>query len=95
MQQLDGDDVSVDVVTDAVGLPLATTCTRSSRLGFVGSPVTRQLLDCMLWRLPLIYIALHEGGSTAIHGKRPRSGCGLNRFLDSGDLSSIRRRSHS
>jgi hypothetical protein len=94
MQRLDGDDVGVDVVTGAVGLLFGTARTRSDRLGFVGSVVARQSLDCVLRQLPLIYIALREGGYTAIHGKRPRSGRGLNRFPDSGDLSSIRR-SHS
>jgi hypothetical protein len=54
-----------------VGLLLASAPTGSDRLGFVGSPVARQSLDCMLRRLPLIYIVLHEGGGTAIHGKVP------------------------
>jgi hypothetical protein len=62
MQRLDGDDVSVDVVTGVVGLPLMTARTRSGRLGFVRSYVARQSLDCVLRRLPLIYIALCEGG---------------------------------
>jgi hypothetical protein len=31
--------------------------------------------------------AARRGGSTAIHGKRPRSGHGLNWFLNFGDLS--------
>jgi hypothetical protein len=48
MQRFDGDDVGVDVVTGAVGLPLATARTRSSHLGFVGSPVAWQSLDCRL-----------------------------------------------
>jgi hypothetical protein len=91
MQRLDGDDVSIDAVTGVVGLPLMTARTRSGRLGFVGSYVARQSLDCVLRRLPLIYIALCEGGSTVIYGKRSRSTRGLSRFLDSRDLSSIRR----
>jgi hypothetical protein len=48
MQRFDDDDVGVDVVTGAVGLPLATARTRSGRLGFMGSPVARQSLDCVL-----------------------------------------------
>jgi hypothetical protein len=61
--------------------------TESDRLGFVGSPVARQSLDLVLRRLPSIYVALREGGSTAIHGKRPRSGRGRNWFSNFGDLS--------
>jgi hypothetical protein len=41
MQRLDGSDVSVDVMTGVVGLPLATACMRSGHLGFVGNPVAR------------------------------------------------------
>jgi hypothetical protein len=48
MQRLDGDDVSVDVVMSAVGLPLATSHMRSGCLGFVGSHIARQSLDCVL-----------------------------------------------
>jgi hypothetical protein len=48
MQRLDGDDVSIDVVTSAVGLPLATARMRSGCLGFVGSHMARQSLDCVL-----------------------------------------------
>jgi hypothetical protein len=61
-----------------VRLPLAIATTRSSRLGSVGSHVARQSLDCVLRRLPSIYVALREGGSTVIHDKRPRSGRELN-----------------
>jgi hypothetical protein len=68
-------------------LPLASAPTGSGRLGFMESPTERQSLNCMLWRLPSIYVALCEGGPTAIHGKRPRSGRGLNWFPNSGDLS--------
>jgi hypothetical protein len=71
MQRLDGDDVGVDVVTGAVGLLLSTTRTRSGRLGFVGGVVARQSLNCVLRRLPLIYIALCEGGPTAITRQAP------------------------
>jgi hypothetical protein len=53
-----------------VGLPLASAPTGSGHLGFVGSPVARQSLDYVLWRLPPIYVTLREGGPTAIHGKR-------------------------
>jgi hypothetical protein len=48
MQRLDDDDVGVDVVTGAVGLPLATARTRLGCLGFVGSYVARQSLDYVL-----------------------------------------------
>jgi hypothetical protein len=58
----------------------------SGRLRPMGSHVARQSLDSVLWRLPSIYVALREGGPTAIHGKRPRSGHGLNWFPNSGDL---------
>jgi hypothetical protein len=68
------------------GFPLASVPTGSNRLGFVGSPVVRQSLDCVLQQLPSIYVALREGGPTAIHGKRPRSGRELDWFLNSGDL---------
>jgi hypothetical protein len=44
MQWLDSDDVGVDVVTDAMGLPLTTTRTRSGRIG----SVARQSLDSVL-----------------------------------------------
>jgi hypothetical protein len=32
---------------------------------------------------PPFIVALRERGSTAIHGKRPRSGCGSDQFLNS------------
>jgi hypothetical protein len=48
MQRLDGDDVGIDVVTGAVGLLLGTARMRSGHLGFVGSVVARQSLDCVL-----------------------------------------------
>jgi hypothetical protein len=70
-----------------VELPLASAPIESGHLGSVGSPVARQSLDCVLWRLPSIYVTLHEGGSTTIYGKRPRSGRGLNWFPNSEDLS--------
>jgi hypothetical protein len=31
---------------------------------------------------PLFIVMLRERGSTVIHGKRPRSGCGSDRFPD-------------
>jgi hypothetical protein len=71
MQRFDDDDVGVDVVTGAVGLPLTTARTRSGRLGFVGSPVARQSLDCVLRRLPLIYITLREGGTVPYMASAP------------------------
>jgi hypothetical protein len=84
-----GDDVGVKVDDgSAVRLPLTSASTELVHLlGFVGSLVAWQSLDCMLRRLSFIYIALHKGESTVIHGKRPQSGHGLNWFSNSGDLS--------
>jgi hypothetical protein len=79
---------------DAVGFPLASAPTRSVRLGMWES-CSMAIIGLHAPMTPLIYIALREGGPTAIHGKRPQTGSGLNQFPDSRDPSSIRWRSHS
>jgi hypothetical protein len=55
---------------DAVGLSLAS-CLQDQVVWVCGSPILRQSLDCVHWRLSLIYIALCERGSVNRMARTP------------------------
>jgi hypothetical protein len=66
VQRLGGDGVGVGVNSGsgAVGLPLTSMPTGLIRLGFVGSPVAQQLLDCVPGGSPYFYSVVREGPTT-------------------------------
>jgi hypothetical protein len=53
-----------------------------SSLGFVGGTVGTANVGSRALACPPFIVALRERGHTAIHGRRPRSGRGLDRFPD-------------
>jgi hypothetical protein len=67
-------------------VPLASAPSRSDRIARVcGGTVDTVNVGSRAPACPPFNIALHERGATAIQGKRPRSGRGLNWFPNPGD----------
>jgi hypothetical protein len=84
-----GVDVKSAMVVAALwAIPLASAPSRSDRLARVsrGTVDTVNIGSCTP-ACPPFNIALHERGPTAIQDRRPRSGRGLDWFLNPRDLS--------
>jgi hypothetical protein len=62
---------------DAVdGSPHFSALRDQFRLGFVGTTIAWQTLVCVVWRAPYLFGAVRRG-PTAIDGRHPQSGHGL------------------